>query len=189
MINNLILKSRSYRRFKEDVRLEHDQLVALVDLARLSPSSRNQQALKFMLINEEESCAELFDQLAWAGYIKDWTGPVLGERPAAYIVILGDSLLGNKFDIDVGIVAQSILLGAVEMGYGGCMIGSINREKVKSIFSLPANLSIELVIALGEPIEKIVIEACNDGDICYWRDENEIHHVPKRNLHEIILAH
>jgi len=186
MINDLILKNRSYRRFIETTKMTQDQLIKLVDLARLSPSSKNQQALRFMLIHDEKPCADLFDQLAWAGYIKDWAGPANGERPVAYIVIMGDNKLGKQFDTDVGIVAQSILLGAVEMGFGGCMIGSIKSQKVKEIFSIPDNLSVELVVALGEPIEKVVIEACKEGDIRYWRDENEIHHVPKRSLQEII---
>lgn len=164
------------------------QLMTLVDLARLSPSSRNQQALKFMLVHEDKACGDLFEQLAWAGYIRDWAGPVEGERPGAYIVIMGDNNLGKQFDTDVGIVAQSILLGAVEMGFGGCMIGSIKREKVKETFSIPDSLSIELVIALGEPVEEVVIEVCNEGDIRYWRDEKEIHHVPKRSLSEIIWS-
>ncbi|MEA1875481.1 MAG: nitroreductase family protein [Bacteroidota bacterium] len=186
MIKDLVLKNRSYRRFRESAKLTQSQLMKLVDLARLSPSSRNQQALKFMLIHEDEDCADLFDQLAWAGYIKNWNGPVKGERPGAYIVIMGDSNLGKQFDTDVGIVAQSILLGAVELGLGGCMIGSIKREKVKEIFSIPDNLSIELVVALGEPVEDIVIEECIEGDIRYWRDDKEVHHVPKRNLGDII---
>ncbi|MCK5821187.1 MAG: nitroreductase family protein [Bacteroidales bacterium] len=186
MINELILRNRSYRRFKETARMTHDQLLKLIDLARLSPSARNQQALKFMLIHEKMACADIFEHLAWAGYLKDWKGPDEGERPAAYIVILGDGALGRQFDTDVGIVAQSMLLGAVEMGFGGCMIGSIKRDKVKKIFSIPDNLSIELIIALGKPAEEIVVEACIKGDVSYWRDENDIHYVPKRSLEDLL---
>lgn len=186
MVNELILKNRSYRRFNERNRLNKEQLVSLVELARLSPSSRNQQALKFLLVHDEKECTDLFNQLAWAGYLKDWPGPIAGERPAAYIVILGDTNLGKQFDTDVGIVAQSMLLGSIELGYGGCMIASLKKERIRELFSIKSEYTVELVIAFGDPIEKVVIDDCKNGEIKYWRDEKQVHHVPKRNIEEII---
>jgi len=41
---------------------------------------------------------------------------------------------------------------------------------------------------LGKPKEKIVIEPMTSaGNIKYWRDEQGVHHVPKRSLDEIII--
>ncbi len=187
MIKDLVSKNRSYRRFDESIRLSRSFLEGLIDLARLSPSARNQQALKFRIVNEKRECDLLFPSLAWAGYIPDWVGPVIGERPSAYIIILGDKDLGSSFLEDLGISAQSIMLGAVSEGYGGCMIGSIRRESVRRDFSLPENFEILLVLALGKPVEKVVIERISEGEIKYWRDENGIHHVPKRDLKDIIV--
>ena len=187
MIRDLIRKNRSYRRFNESNRLSQNLLESLIDLARLSPSARNQQALKFKIITEQNDCDLLFPSLAWAGYIPEWIGPDVGERPAAYIIILGDMHLGKSFSEDLGIAAQSIMLGAVSAEYGGCMIGSINREKVRQDFALREHFDILMVLALGKPVEKVLIEHIKEGDIKYWRDDEGVHHVPKRDLTELIV--
>ena len=187
MLIDLVLKNRSYRRFDGTTAVPAETLESLVELARVCPSSRNQQALKFIGINAPGECTMLFPCLAWAGYLKDWDGPVPEERPTAYIIILGDTKLGSKFEIDLGICAQTILMGATEKGLGGCMIGSIRRELVKSLFSIPDHLEILLVLAIGKPVEKVVIEPLKDSDIRYWRDQDRVHHVPKRSLQDILL--
>jgi len=184
---DLLIKNRSYRRFDEDKRLSREYLRGLVNLARICPSSRNQQALKFKLVSSREDCGILFPSLAWAGYIRGWDGPGPGERPSGYIIVAGDRNLGNSFLTDLGIAAQTILLGAVNDGYGGCMIASVKKEKVRLDFSIPDIYEILLVIALGKPVEKVVIDDMTDGDVKYWRDSQGVHHVPKRGLNELII--
>jgi len=187
MFKELVLKNRSYRRFDNSYRLTASDLTELIALARICPSSRNQQALKFKLVNEEDDCLKVFNTLAWAGYLKEWGGPAPEEHPAAYIIVAGDTRLGTRFDVDLGICSQTILLGAAEKGWGGCMIASVKKEQLSQLFSLPAELEILLVIALGKPVEEVVIEDMVDGNIKYWRDENRVHHVPKRDLNNLII--
>ena len=189
MLRDLILKNRSYRRFHARERIAREVLVELVDLARLSPSAANLQPLKYMLSCEPDRNALIFPTLAWAGYLTDWGGPAEGERPSAYIVILGDTTITRAFHCDHGIAAQSILLGAVERGYGGCIIASINRKALRAALQIPDRLEILLVIALGRPEEQVVLETVGpQGDIRYWRDAQGVHHVPKRRLEEIIIG-
>lgn len=188
MFKNLIKKNRSYRRFDNSFKIPIDTLRELVGFAKLSPSGANLQPLKFIISNSSETNSEIFPQLAWAGYLKNWNGPVEPERPSAYIIILGDKNIKNEFSCDCGIAAQSILLGAVEKGLGGCMIGSIKKGNLSSALNIDSKFEILLVIALGKPIEKVQIEETKSpDDIKYWRDEKNIHHVPKRPLSEIIL--
>lgn len=189
MLKDLVLKNRSYRRFDGKTTVQVNILHELIGLARICPSSRNQQALKFIAVNQPELLDLVFPCLAWAGYLKDWDGPVAGEHPTACIIILGDTRLGAKFDTDLGICAQTILLGAVDKDLGGCMIGSINRESLRSVFQLPGYLEILLVIALGKPVETVVLETVKDDDIRYWRDNDQVHHVPKRELKDILFNH
>lgn len=189
MIKELILKNRSYRRFNQDVSVELDTLIELVDLARQSASGANKQPLKYILSCDPAKNALIFPRLAWAGYLPDWPGPAEGERPAAYILILGDKTISASFGCDHGIAAQSILLGAAEKGLGGCIIGSVARAELSRDLGISSDFEILLVIALGKPAETVVIEPVGpDGDIRYWRDEAGIHHVPKRSLREIIVA-
>lgn len=187
MIEDLVLKNRSYRRFHEDVSIERSTLVKLVDLARLSGTAGNKQPLKFCLSCDRETNERIFPHLAWAGYLTDWPGPSPGERPAGYIVILGDTSISEGFGCDHGIASQSILLGAVERGLGGCMIGAIHHENLRKALEIPEDLNILLVLALGKPKEEVVMDEIQEGNVRYWRDEKAVHHVPKRPLKEIII--
>ena len=188
MIKELVAKNRSYRRFFEDESIERETLLELVELARLSATGGNLQPLKFILSYETEKNARIFPHLSWAGYLKDWSGPVEGERPAGYIVILGDTEIKASFGCDHGIAAQSILLGAASLGLGGCMMSSVDREGLRKNLDIPAQLEILLVLALGKPKEKVVIDpVTSEGEIKYWRDKDGIHHVPKRSLNDLIL--
>ena len=186
-LKELIEKNRSYRRFYEDHATERQTLTDLVERARLSPSGGNLQPLKYFLSNRQDSNAKIFECLSWAGYLKDWDGPAPGERPSAYIVILGDKFIKNPVKNDQGIAAQRILLGAVEKGLGGCIIGSVNRDLLRNHLKLDNGLEILLVIALGKPKEKVVIDEVKNNDIRYWRDDDQVHHVPKRKISDLII--
>jgi nitroreductase len=184
---NLVLKTRSYRRFDNSIPVSYTLLESLVNLARLSASGANRQALKYLLYNSPQDCERIFPSLIWAAYLKDWNGPEPSERPSAYIIILGDKNIAETFGVDHGIAAQSIMLGATESEIGGCMIASIKREKLRSELKIPVNFDILLILALGKPTENVVIEEIKDGDVKYWRDSNQVHHVPKRKLDELII--
>ena len=169
--------------------MDRHTLEELVDLARLSGSAANRQPLKFILSCDPARNALIFAQLAWAGYLTDWPGPVEGERPSAYIVMLGDKDISPSFGCDHGIAAQSILLGAVERGLGGCMIGSIQRDRLRETLRIDGRFEILLVLALGTPKETVVIEPlAPSGDIKYWRDAAGVHHVPKRALADLLIG-
>jgi len=188
MIKALITKTRSYRRFEESYSITREELEDLVDCARLSASAGNRQPLKYLLANTAELNSKIFPHLAWAGYLKDWDGPSSGERPSAYIVILGDTQVHPSFDCDHGIAAQSIMVAATEKGLGGCMIGSIKRDALRGELGIPEHLEILLVLALGLPVEKVQLEEVEPGgDIRYWRDNQSVHHVPKRRRQDIIV--
>lgn len=188
MLKDLVLKNRSYRRFNQSKPIEKVTLLEFVDLARNTPSGRNLQTLKYFISADPSTNGKIFPTLSWAGYLKDWDGPVEGERPTGYIVIMEDSLIGKNLVHDQGIVAQTILLAAVEKGLGGCMIYSVKRKELSETLNLPDHLEIVLVLALGVPVEKVVIDPITaEGDIKYWRDEAKIHHVPKRSLKDIVI--
>jgi nitroreductase len=189
MLKDLIAKNRSYRRFHQDEPIDLETLRALVDLARLSASGANRQPLKYILSADSPKNDLIFPCLAWAGYLRDWGGPQEGERPSAYIVILGDTTVSRSFSVDHGIAAQSILLGATERGLGGCIIASIQRDRLRQALGIDPRYEILLVLALGKPKETVVVDPVGpDGDIKYWRDDQDVHHVPKRALDDLIVG-
>lgn len=185
-MKELIRKSRSYRRFDETKRQTKDELLWIVEAARFSPSAGNMQRLRFRLVHEKEECAYLFDQLAWAGYLKDWPGPCEGERPTSYILILTPGEPNTMLSVDMGIAAQSMMLEAVSQGLGGCMLASFHRERTESRFA-PEGYHVGLVLALGAPVERVELEDARGGDIHYYRLADGTHRVPKLSLETLII--
>ncbi|HOY85234.1 MAG TPA: nitroreductase family protein [Candidatus Syntrophosphaera sp.] len=188
MLHDLIVKNRSYRRFAENQRLRREDLLALLNNARLSPSAMNRQSLRYRLVYTKEECDLVFPHTRWGGYLKTWPGPAPGQRPAAYLIMCLPREAGPMQFIDTGIAAQSILLAAAEQAWGGCMLGSVNKDEVRRTFRLPEELEIALVIALGVPAEQVVLDPARaDGSIEYWRDGEDIHHVPKLDLEDLLI--
>jgi len=183
MIRDLILKNRSVRKYKQDVAVSRETLVELVDLARHSASGGNRQALKFMLSWQPEKNATIFRYIGLAGPPKE------GQRPSAYIIILGDTAIASQYGVDPGIAAQSILLGATEKGLGGCMVGMINRKGLHQALNIPERYEIVLVVTIGKPDESFTFEAAEVGSTQTrgWWDEKGTRHIPKRSLEELII--
>src|SRR5690554_6381570 len=146
MLEQLVEQNRSYSRFYAEDPIPPEFLRYLVRLARLTPSATNRQPLRYILVSSPEIRERVFPCLSWAGFLTDWPGPEAGERPTAYIVVLSNVTLNSKPGIDVGIASQTILLGATEKGYGGCLIGSIKRQQLREVLEIPQNHDIELVI-------------------------------------------
>jgi nitroreductase len=187
MMQELVTKSRSYRRFQQEKPISVQTLTALIELARLIPTAGNRQPLKYVLSATGEKNGIIFPCLGWAAYLKDWSGPVEGERPAAYIVILADREISENVQWDHPIAAQTIALGAAEKGLGACILASVNRERLRKELKVSARYEILLVVALGYRGETVVLDEMKEGDYKYWRDELGVHHVPKRPLTELIL--
>lgn len=185
----LVAANRSCRRFDNSVKLDTQTLKALVDLARMTPSAANKQPLKYMIVADPAKNDDVFSCLAWAAYLKNWKGPQKHEQPTGYIVIMGDTTIADNFWCDHGIVAQTMLLGARAKGLAGCIFGAINIKRLKEKLNIGDHLEVKLVLALGKPVEQVQIDDLGeDGDIRYWRDENQVHHVPKRKLEDLIVG-
>ncbi len=188
MLTDLLLKSRCYRRFDESVKMPEEILRKLIDATRYCPSAANRQPLKYRLVFEETETARVFKCLNFAAYLSDWSGPAKGERPAAYVVVLGDETIGEFSEVDAGIAMQTTLLRATELGFGGCIVASVKRKKLRKILALDERYTIGYVIALGKPAEISVIEPLGqDGNIEYYRDADGVHHVPKRSLDDLLV--
>ena len=189
MIVDLIKQTRSFRRFDQSSTVSQETLKGLVDMARHSASARNLQPLKYVLSCKSETNALIFSTLIWAKDLKNWPGPAEGERPSAYIIVLGDTGIATNFGVDSGIASQNIMLGAREQELGGCIVASIDRSVLRKGLNIPDQYEIPLALAIGKPAETVVIDPLGkDGDTRYWRDDAGFHHVPKRSMEEIILT-
>ncbi len=184
MIYEKITSRRTVRKYAQK-NVPREILLRCVDAARLSPSGANRQPLKYIIVNDQELIKDVFSTLKWARYLPDYQ-PSEHEMPKAYIVIMLDKSIHESPSHDAGIAAMSISMVAYDEGIGSCILGAVDREKLKDILKVPNGLDIVLVIALGYPAESPVADKMKDGDIKYWLDENRVLHVPKRSLEEVV---
>ncbi len=190
MLIDLIKQNRSYRGYDHSRKLTREEMLALVEAARLCPSSVNVQPFKYFLAYEEDVVATVQAETKWAKGLPELTLPHPGKEPAAFIVICQDTDISDnlaRFQRDVGIVAQTMLLAAVEMGLGGCMIGTFKAGSVHGALHLPENLHPMLIVAFGKPDEEIILTDVVDGKTGYYRDAEDRHYVPKRALEDLII--
>ncbi len=191
MIYELAKKSRSWRGYDETRRITRAELTALVDCARLAPSSVNRQPFQYYLACEQAQLDLIQPLTGWARALPEKRLPYPGKRPTAFIVICQNTLWEadtDRFRVDLGAVAQTMLLAATEQGLGGIMIGNFSPEKLSAALSLPAHLAPLLIVAFGKPDETVILKDALPGeDLRYYRDENDVHYVPKRRLEDVVL--
>ena len=182
----LLEKTRSYRRFYEEKKISEGDVRDIISAVRLCPSAANLQRIRIAPVTDEAECEGVFSCLGFAGYLRDWPGPVKGERPVAYLVIMAEKKPDVNLAIDAGLAAEAMLLVAREKGIGGCLFASFTAEGLCAAIGRESYEPI-LVLALGYPKETVVIEDVKDGNIRYYRDSDEVHHVPKLTLDEITV--
>lgn len=191
MLKELVIKNRSYRGFDENYSFTKEQLERYIDLTRYTASSVNAQPLKYKIVYEKNEVEAVRPLTRWARALPDMVLPHPNMHATAFIIICQDTDISPnlaRYQKDIGIVAQTITLAAVEDGLGGCMIGNFTPDDVKETLNLAENLTPMLIIALGKPAEEIVIKEIDNGESTkYYRDENDIHYVPKRKLKDILI--
>ena len=184
-ILDMVRQTRTYRRFDESKKVTSEMLRYMVEVARVTASARNVQPLKYITVTNAELCDKIFDATGWANSLPDGR-PVVGERPTGYVIIYNDKNIAPNSLWDQGIVSYAMMISATEMGIGGCIIATINRDKMPDL-STPSNLDPVLILGMGYPIEDVQIVDMENGAHKYYRDENRVHYVPKRILSEILI--
>ena len=190
MLTDLVRKNRSYRGYDHSRKVTEEELVSFVEAARLCPSSVNVQPLKYFLACEEPVVSIIQSETKWARGLPELTLPHPGKEPTAFIVICQDTNIDpnlSRYQRDVGIVAQTMLLAAVEKDLGGCMIGNFNAGSVQNVLKLDDNIKPLLIVAIGKPDEEIILTDVVDGKTGYYRDEKDRHYVPKRSARDMII--
>jgi len=191
MLRDLVIENRSYRSFDESKRIPEEQLLEWVDNARLVPSATNSQPLKYKIIHTREGVEKVLPLTAWAGALKNIKLPPDGHHPAAFVVICHDTTVREdptSSGRDVGIAAMTLMLSATEAGYGGCMLGAFEKDRMGEVLRIPEKYVPVLLVALGVPDETVIIsEPGPDGSVVYFRDDHNLHFVPKRKLDDILI--
>lgn len=185
-ISEAIKNRRTIRKFMQTP-LTKEQLTRYVDAARLAPSAANLQPLKYAIIQSQEMADKMFELVKWAGYLAPDYNPKEGERPVAYIAVCSDkNNRSNWVAVDMGAAVENIILEALSDGVGACWIASVNVPEATKLLSLPEDIKLECVVALGYPAEEPK-EVSITSDIKYYVDETGTLCVPKQSLDDAIL--
>jgi len=185
-IKKIIYERRTIRKFKIQT-INTSDLVELIDFARMAPSASNIQSLKYIIVNNQEKVIEVFKNTKWAGYLKGDGSPTIEQRPRAFIIVLNDMIIKKEgYELDAGASIENILLGAQSKKIGTAWLGAINKVNIKSILEISNQYKIIAAIALGYADYKTKIEDVKN-DIKYYLDKEDILHIPKRKISEVIL--
>lgn len=182
-IYDTIRKRRTIRQFKKR-KVPSTLLKRCVNAARLAPSGANLQPLEYIIIDDKKA-DYIFPLTRWAGYLSDGC-PKKEKEPKAYIIILNNrDTRSSGFKYDAGIAAENIILTALEKGVGSCILGSIDRKKIKKLLKIPQKYTVCIAIALGYP-DECPVKYDSEKDIKYWKDKDGRLHVPKRKIKDIL---
>ena len=183
-LQSLLAKNRSTRGFDTSFKVRKDQLMSLVEAARLAPSARNQQVLRFRLVTEEEANL-LLPHIRLGGALPELNLPLKGFEPNAFVVICSDKE-GRYVDMDMGIATQTMLLRAVEMGLNGVCIAAFDHKAVCEALQL--SVSPQLILAIGRSAERIEVVDIAEGDSTTYYRKNGTHFVPKLRTEDLIIG-
>ena len=183
-LNKLLRRNRSYRGYDTSFEVRADQLRRIIETATLCPSARNQQVLRFRPVLRNES-DKVLKHIRLGGALPELHLPFPGTEPQAFIVICSTVEESKYVDIDLGIVAQTMLLQATELGLGGICIGAFDHAEIKEVLNLPYEPV--LVIAIGRPSEHIELVECSEGDSLTYYRKDGIHYVPKIRVDDLII--
>ncbi len=190
MLEELVVKTRSYRSFDESRPISREDMLALVDIARRTASAINRQPLRYRIVSDSAECAKMLANTRYAGALSIKLPPE-GMAPTGYIVICNDTEAKSADTWvlkDLGIAAQTVMLAATERGFGGCMVGSFHAERIHEDLGISSRYTPLLVLALGTPAEDCrLVEAEDAEHLVYYRDAKGIHYVPKLKLEDVLL--
>ncbi len=183
-LRRLLRSNRSYRGYDMKFEVRADQLRRIIEVATLCPSARNQQVLRFRPVLRAEA-DKVLPLIRLGGALPELHLPFEGTEPNAFIVICSTVEESKYVDIDLGIVAQSMLLQATEIGLGGICIGAFDHAALREALGL--SYEPLLVLAIGRPAEYIELKECSEGDSLNYYREGGVHYVPKINVDNLIL--
>lgn len=180
-------RRRTIRRFRQE-RPDRRRIEQLLDVARLAPSAANLQPLRFLVVDDPAQVAAVTEAARWAMYLDDGA-PKPAERPTVFVLVFRDSTCRKTGyeQLDVGLAAATIILGAESMGLGSCILAALARARIQALVGTPETLELVIAIALGYPAEQPVAVPVTGGCLKYHRAPDGTLQVPKRSLEEVLV--
>ena len=155
--NTLIAERRSVRKYSSAP--NHEELVEILNAARMAPSWKNSQTTRWYVVENQEKLEQIrlalhaVNQqkvtnatLIVSTYVRDIAGFTKGEA---------DNEVGNGWGAyDLGLHDAYLILAAKNAGYDTLIMGLRDADKIRSALSIPEDEEIFSVIAIGKRAEE-----------------------------------
>lgn len=177
MFSELIKKNRSKRIFNRTP-VSFALLKELIDDCRYSASTINRQDIRYILINNDDMCSDIFKITNLQSTHKIG----IENKPGAFVVLVTDRELNIPESFlwyNVGIATANLTLSATSKGYSCVTLLSTNMEKLAALISLEKTKKAVSIIAVGKSDQEVVLEDVSGGDLSYYKKDGSIHVVPK----------
>lgn len=186
MFFELAEKSRTARSFVSSRAVPEEDLMLIVDTARISPSARNLQRVRYAVITGENADG-MFNNISLGGALKAEEKPTYADRAPAYIALLAPKTdTDPNLYIDIGIASEAVTLAARSLGYSTCIIRSFKPDYLASCIDTE-KYSTVVVIAVGVSREVAEVRNVTEGESLMYFKENGKHIVPKLSLDSVLL--
>ncbi len=156
---------RSIRKYSDRI-VEEDVLRKVLDAARLSPSAKNTQSWKFVVVRDKDTITKL--AVASGGQAFVGKAPIIvfscGTEPES-VMMCGQ----YRYTVDLSIATAYMILEAYEQGLGTCWLGRFDEKKVKEIMDIPDEVRVVAMTPLGYPAETPLPRPRKDFDsvVCF----------------------
>jgi len=160
---DLVLKRRSVRRYAPKP-IPKEDILKCLEAARLAPSACNSQPWHLIVIDEPELKNRVCDRIFSGIYSMNQ----FAKEAAALVVVVSEKMkflarVGAQvrdtryYLMDIGIACEHLVLQAEELGIGSCWMGWFDEKALKDELKIPRHKKIDIVIALGYPIENKLV--------------------------------
>ena len=165
--HHLIAQRRSHRSYTQG-ELTAQQVQDLLRAALMAPTSRNQQAWQFVVVDSKTDLDKLADAKE--------NGAAFVRKASLAVAVLGDPMANDCWVEDGSIAAFAMQLQAEDMGLASCWVqirgrrlsdGTKATDVVRGILQIPEQWEVLCLVAFGQKVHTL---SPHDEDNLKWEN-------------------
>ena len=129
--------------------ISNDDLDRILEAARRTPSSMNEQPWDFVVVTDRDRLRQLADIWKYASHVAYSAATVALVMPA-----IGPGDDRDLINYDLGQATMSIMLAAADLGIGSSHASVGDQDRARRILDLPDDRECPVLVALGYPDDR-----------------------------------
>jgi nitroreductase len=143
------IRARRNVRAYTDQPIAAEDLVRILEAARRTPSSGNEQRWDFVVCTDRRQLEELATVWRAAGHVARSTATIALVAPET-----GDARTRESIQYDLGQATMSLMLAAADLGIGSAHAAVTDQPLARRILGLPEDRFCAWLISLGYPADR-----------------------------------